>query len=375
MDGEPTGLTEYADYLRALCIERGMPHTTQFELTSRCNLSCKMCYVVNKSSDKKIEDAELTAKQWIRLAKEARDAGVLTLNVTGGEPLLKKDFWEFYDAICELGIFISLNTNATTITKEIAERLGKKPPFCVLVSIYGGSAETYGKVAGSEQGFQNARRGVELLLKEGVNVLLRTTLIKDNYKDYPIMNEWADNLGLKMMVVDYVSPRREGLETDPLSVRLESDEIIDMITIVRESLLATKEKHKNDNGSNIEKETVKLDAAKQFREHGLSEKRVKRAESDCAFTCGAAKSKFFITWDGRMTPCGLLYEPATLPLDIGIKKAWDQLREERLRIPKSEDCENCEDKDSCGYCPARLKLETGFFDRKAKYLCDYPRHY
>lgn len=62
-----------------------IPIGGQFELTSRCNLKCKMCYVSCPSNDKNALSREHSADEWIKIAKEARDAGMLYLLLTGGE--------------------------------------------------------------------------------------------------------------------------------------------------------------------------------------------------------------------------------------------------------------------------------------------------
>ena len=66
------------------------PVYVTFSLTPRCNLHCKMCYVCNpveKAGD------ELSGAQWLDIARQARDAGAVYVLITGGEPLLHRDFW------------------------------------------------------------------------------------------------------------------------------------------------------------------------------------------------------------------------------------------------------------------------------------------
>ncbi|HEY8499074.1 MAG TPA: radical SAM protein [Clostridia bacterium] len=85
--------------LAAKAAEKHIPLGGAFELTPRCNLRCKMCYI---RMDKRQMDQighERTAKEWIALAKEAIEAGTLNLLITGGEPLIRDDFEEIYTAI------------------------------------------------------------------------------------------------------------------------------------------------------------------------------------------------------------------------------------------------------------------------------------
>ena len=67
-----------------------------------------MCYVHGALQT---SDGELPADRWIALAEEARVAGLLYLLLTGGEPLVRSDFCEIYEATAQMGFLISVNTN------------------------------------------------------------------------------------------------------------------------------------------------------------------------------------------------------------------------------------------------------------------------
>ena len=83
-------------YLHQQGARKGLPIGGNFELTARCNFDCPMCYVHLKQEDIEAQGRELTAKQWIDLARQARDAGMVFVLLTGGEPFLRKDFFEIY---------------------------------------------------------------------------------------------------------------------------------------------------------------------------------------------------------------------------------------------------------------------------------------
>lgn len=70
---------------------------------------------------------ELTADQWIDLARQAAEMGVGSLLLTGGEPMLRPDFKEIYRAIYRMGFILELYTNATLITPEIKALLEECP--------------------------------------------------------------------------------------------------------------------------------------------------------------------------------------------------------------------------------------------------------
>ena len=49
----------------------------------------------------------LSLEQWLKIAREAKDAGMLFLLITGGEPFLWPQFWELYEALSEMGFLIT----------------------------------------------------------------------------------------------------------------------------------------------------------------------------------------------------------------------------------------------------------------------------
>ena len=85
--------------------------------------------------------------------------------------------------------------------------------------------------------------------------------------------------------------------------------------------------------------------------------------------CQAGKSLFWITWDGRMLPCGMMNTPVAYPFRDGFDNAWKQIvnEVEELYLPK--ECENCKIRSACSSCGAIAYTETGRTDGKPEYMC------
>ena len=84
----------------------GLPIAGNFELTARCNFNCPMCYVHMTEEQVAASGKELTAQQWLQLARDAKDRGMIFALLTGGEPLIRKDFFEIYKGMKEMGILV-----------------------------------------------------------------------------------------------------------------------------------------------------------------------------------------------------------------------------------------------------------------------------
>ena len=128
----------------------GLPIAGNFELTARCNFDCPMCYVHLKQKDMEAIGKELSAEQWITLARQAKEQGMMFALLTGGEPFVRKDFFEIYEAMRAMGIMVSINSNGSMLSGEIRERLLENPPTRMNISLYGGCRETYRNMCGQD---------------------------------------------------------------------------------------------------------------------------------------------------------------------------------------------------------------------------------
>lgn len=97
-------LTEYMFYKAG---RLGIPLSGTFELTPMCNFSCRMCYIRKTAEQVRNSKRPMrTLDQWLSLAEEARDAGMLYLLLTGGEPMIWPGFWELYEELSQMGLVV-----------------------------------------------------------------------------------------------------------------------------------------------------------------------------------------------------------------------------------------------------------------------------
>jgi MoaA/NifB/PqqE/SkfB family radical SAM enzyme len=342
-------------------LEKRIPIIGEFELTARCNLGCKMCYVRHDTTDREAIAKERSEKEWIRLAYEAREEGMLFLLLTGGEVFLRKDFKTIYEEICMMGFNVTIYTNGTLITPQVASWIGNIAPSQIDVTVYGASPETYGKVCGDSSGFEKAIRGINLLRAQGINVQIKTTVVKGNVDDFDKLSDMTHKLGLSLGIVNYISPRREGNSNCPEAERLSPKELAEFekkvsIKFLNEKLnyQSSKELTNDINLENIKSNVTDLYCGNNF-------------------PCSNGKNAFWITWDGRMVPCSLMNKPETYPLDKGFSAAWREIQKLCYDIPMCKSCNQCNLQDYCESCPAKLKNETGKFDEAALYLCELAR--
>jgi len=323
-----------------------------------------MCYVCSQDAASR----ELSTDQWIEMGRQASKAGVLFLLLTGGEIFMRKDFFEIYDALINMGFIITLYTNGTLLNDEIIQRLSEAPPYLVSITVYGASPDTYGKITGHPEAYEKVVNNVRKLIDAGINTELKTTAIQYNKDEYPQLAELAWSMNLVMRIVNYISPRREGSGTDPLGNRLSPLELLDYEIKATESL---KKLYKNDdNQEEIKKEDIVEDVMTGDFDKSIVQKADETAPKS-AFRCAAGKYGFWLTYDGRMTPCGLIGDIYSDALNMGFIDAWNDITNKCAGVSISQDCYNCSYYSKCMVCPARTKLETGGYEKAPTYICEY----
>lgn len=348
------------NYLYTKASRNGMPLSGTFELTPCCNMACKMCYV-RKTKEEQEKIAPLrTAKEWLELGKTAREQGMLYLLLTGGEPFLHPDFREILSGLHRMGLLISINSNGTLIDEETVEWLNETPPVRINITIYGASDETYARLCGNPKGFTQTARAIRLLKEAGIQVKINCSVTPYNVDDLEGIYAFAREEGLLVQATSYMFPP---LRRDTSMVG-QNDRFSPQEAAYQSACILAL-----DLG---EEEFLRRVS------HNESLAFPKEMEEDCpeidgegeGIRCRAGKCSFWITWDGRMLPCGMFPEGnAQNVFQIGFEKAWKQVHEEALAIRLPAKCSGCTLRDQCKACAAMVMTESGNFHTVPEYRC------
>ena len=333
----------------------GLPIAGNFELTARCNFNCPMCYVHQSAEQVEAMGGELTAQQWLDIAAAAQKKGLIFALLTGGEPLVRKDFFEIYDGMKKMGILISVNSNGSMLQGEILERFLQDPPFRFNISLYGGSNETYRNMCGIPA-YDRVKENIRALRKAGVDVSLNLSITPYNYRDLESIYSDAVELDVNVKASSYMYPPVR-LEDGSYGCgnRLSATEAA-ACSVKWDALRFTEEEFAL-RAQNMQKLVDDL-------KEGCP------VEADEGVRCRAGSSSFWITWQGKMMPCGMLTTPVADLRQQSFDDAWDYIRSETAKIRMPSACGSCEYKDVCGVCAAVCFTETGHFDQVPTYICE-----
>src|SRR6266700_8444584 len=182
------------DEILARSPEGRFPLAGQWELTCRCNLKCVMCYTDCFNTSERIPQ-ELSTTEILRILQEIHEAGCLELTFTGGEPLSRPDFMEIYESAHDLGFLVTIFSNGTLITPEIANRWTEKRPHKVEISLHGISATVFERVTQIPVSFERCLHAIRLLQERRIPVTLKTVGMTINQEEILAIKQFANNLG------------------------------------------------------------------------------------------------------------------------------------------------------------------------------------
>jgi len=320
--------------------EQRIPIHGSINLTENCNLRCQHCYIENHAA----HGTALNTTQWLTILDDITEAGCLFLLITGGEPLLRKDFTTIYRHAIQNGILTAVFTNGTTVTDTHCEAFTDLPPRYVEISIYAATEETYTTITGVPGTFSRVIAGLEKLLGAGIKVKLKTMLMTLNRHEFDDIKAIATRYNLEFRMDPLLFPRLNG-DLSPLSFRVPAHEAIS-----KES--------RDDN-------FVKALANQQDRVKGV-------APSNKLYECGCGNKTFHIDADGTLRGCMLSddirYDLTTGTFEDGWRRELPKLRE--LTAPSDGKCRSCSLRFLCGICPPIARRETGNPTAACNYLCD-----
>ena len=321
--------------------EEAIPISGTFELTPRCNFNCRMCYVHLKEHEISRYGQELTSKEWIRIAQEAKDAGTTWLCITGGEPLMHPAFDTIWKELAQMGFFITLQTNASMIRGKVLKLLQEYPPRAAKVTLYGSNNEVYEAVCGEKNGFDRVNTGIQNLLNLKIPVQLVSTIVKQNVDDIKAMAYYAFIHGLPWAPTKDIKRvlRIEGSEIDKARV----------------------------NSDNAEQEKRRI---RYFLENAP----IDIERKPCTY-CRDYRLGYWVTWNGEMRFCSFMNEPDISVRDQEFLEAWRELVQYEENLEWPQECKTCEVREGCFKCAAVLATECGSAAQVSEKFCGRIKKY
>ncbi|MCP5152310.1 MAG: radical SAM protein [Chromatiales bacterium] len=351
-----------------------VPLDGSIALTHRCNLRCIHCYLGDQSAIRRHRDQEMSTEEVTGVIDALVDAGTLNLTITGGDPMVRRDFPAIYAHAVRRGLLVTVFCDAVLVTERIVSLFRELPPRMVEVSLYGATAETYEAITQVPGSFARCLAGIERLAASRLRFKLKTVLMRANRHELDAMRAIARHYGVgfhfdtalfpclpngdnggranadrardgRRATVDVAAPTTATRGLDgPLAQRLDPEEAA--------------RAHLSD------PEYAAELAAFHARTRALP-------ASDALYVCGAGLTSFHVDPYANLQPCTISTNLRYSLREGSFADGWNGpvagLRE--LRAAPDHACTTCDKRGLCAGCPAVFAAETGAADRRSAYVC------
>jgi radical SAM protein with 4Fe4S-binding SPASM domain len=343
---EETSWLDNEDFLKQFNKKVGrrrVPLSGNIDLTHRCNLGCVHCYIGEQSKVRANRGNELNTTQWQKIIDEITEAGTLFFLITGGEPLMRKDFAEIYRHAKMNGLLVTIFSNGTLIDGKILDLFSELPPRAIEISLYGASQQTYERITGVKGSFKKCLTALENLKERHINLRLKTMLMSLNRHEFSDIENMAKAYESKFRFDAALFPTLTG-DKSPIDLRVSAEDAIGI--------------ELSDDGR-----------LKDWQE--FYEKMSNLSAANSLYRCGAGQTYYHIDPYGNLQPCMMVTNLKYNLLEGNFSTGWNEAMT-RLRDRKPGPgyrCNTCEKRMLCGFCPGFSNLENGSETAYSEYLC------
>lgn len=297
----------------------GRLQSLHLDLTWRCPLDCLHCYLPHKGGD------EMSAREIFDLLDQARNVGVFTIGLSGGEVFSRADFLDILAHTRKDHFEVHVKTSGAFLREDLLARFAKARPNLVDISFYSNVEATHDAVTGRPGSFASSLDAARFLQSEGILVQAAVTLLRGYGEDAAAIREGLERLGVVHVGFNELD---ESCRPDAHlgDLRPSEDQL-----------------------------------AHQFALAAAINPPAPRG--DDTPLCSAGTSSLHIAPDGTVRPCALLPHIAgsvrTTPLEALWRESPVLARFRSLAWGSVEKCRPCPDRPWCRYCLGKAERLTG----------------
>ena len=312
------------------------PHlmSLQIELTSRCNERCVHCYIPHEN---KVCDMEPAL--YYDVLEQCREMGVLSLSLSGGEPMLHENFCDFLRKAKEYDFSINVLSNLTLLNNKIIAEMKANRLSSVQVSLYSLNPEIHDSITKFEGSFYKTRDNILRLIENDIPMQISCPTLKQNKNCFADVMQWAHEHKCRA-TTDFIMMARYNHTTDNLDNRLSLGEVGKIIS-----------------------EVISLDSS--YQESILADNFDVQESRDRSndLICGVCVSSICMVANGNVYPCpGWQGYICGNVKETPLREIWNNSAKVKyLRGLRKKDfpkCNGCEDRGFCAMCMVRNANEN-----------------
>jgi heme b synthase len=336
-----------------------------WEMTRACNLACVHC---RAGASEQAAPDELSSDEGRALIDGIAEVAKPILIMTGGEPLVRPDFFELARYAIRAGLRAVLATNGCLVTPEVAKEIAVTRIPRMSISLDGPTADDHDAFRRVQGAFEASMEGIQNLRAARVPVQINTTLTRRNRRQLAQIMDLAEKIGAEAFHVFLLVPtgRAREMSGEEMGPEQYEESLLEFYRLSRSSPLETKatcapqyyrilRQQAKEEGVEVTPQTFGLNA----RTRG----------------CLGGLSFVFVSHRGELQPCGYFDVQAGSVREASFKEIWENaplfktLRNFRLLEGK---CRRCDYIRFCGGCRARAYETTGNYMSEEPYCAYLP---
>jgi len=199
-------------------LDLGVPMSVHFDITYRCNERCVHCYLDHD------DHGEMTTAEIKHILDELAEAGTFFLTFSGGEVLMRRDFFELLEYARRLRFSVRIKTNAVMIREPDARRMVELGVDQVQVSIYSHRPEVHDGITKLPGSLRRSVEAIRFLTAQGLRVVIANVLMTANMRDHAGVQALARELGVIYTLDPTITPKMDG-DRSILNLRIPGAEL------------------------------------------------------------------------------------------------------------------------------------------------------
>lgn len=318
----------------------GKPYLTNFqiELTSKCNERCVHCYIPHKYKLYNIKP-----ELYYGVLEQLSKMNVLTVTLSGGEPMCHPQFKEFLKAAKNYDFYVNILSNLTLLDDETIQIIKDGNVSSIQVSLYSMIPEHHDAITQLQGSFYKTRDAILKLIKNDIPVQVSCPTMKANKYDFNDVLKWCHEHKIRA-TTDYIIMAEYNHETDNLTNRLSVEEAGKVIESV---MLGDVDYQKMVLSSDFEKHCNEMQFSPDRR------------------LCGVGCSTCCMVANGNVYPCAGWQEMVIGNLnESSLEEIWNNsekikwLRSLKFKDMGNGECCKCDKAAFCAPCMVRNANES-----------------